>query len=225
MTAPAPTPLVRRPGFWVVIVAVFLAVAVALAVGIAVSGTPGGGDAAATRTARPTPATTAVPIAVPPATPAAPGPVIPADCSGIYTKDWTPEMHGLVLNPPWTLDAESGVRYGSKDTGLISVLEATEKVTCVWGNPNGGSDSGGLTTNVAAITSEQSADVIAHMKKIGYSCYEELAGTRCVVETPGDNGTVGESHFIREGIWSATWWLNVSPDGYTHDIVTAIFGA
>ena len=216
--------MIRRPVFWVVIVAVFLAVAVALAVGIAMSGTPGGADAASTRIPRPTPSGTAAPTPLPTATTAS-GPVVPADCSGIYTKDWSPEMHGLVLNPPWTLDPESGVRFGSKDTDLVGVLQTTAEVTCVWANPRGGSDAGGLTTNIASVSPEQSSAVIAHMKEIGYNCYDELGGTRCVVETPGDNGTVGESHFIREGIWSATWWLNTSPDGYTHDIVTAIFGA
>ena len=35
----------------------------------------------------------------------------------------------------------------------------------------------------------------------------------------------GESHFIRDGIWIATKWVNASPDGYTHDMVTTIFGA
>lgn len=43
-------------------------------------------------------------------------------------------------------------------------------------------------------------------------------------EVVDDNGTVGESHFLREGVWLATWWLNIAPDGYTHDIVAALWG-
>jgi hypothetical protein len=219
-------PLLRRPVFWIVAVVVVALAALVVAAGMMLAGDAASTDAAGA-TERPVPTQTTAPTPVPSVTaePAASGPSIPADCAGIYTKDWAPEMDGLVLNPAWTDDPASGVRYGSNDTGLVTVLEATTKVTCVWANATGGSDAGGLTTNVAALTPEQSTDVLAHMEELGYDCYEELAGTRCVTETFNDNGTIGESHFVREGIWVATWWLNVGPDGYTHDVVTAIFGA
>lgn len=219
--------LVRRPVFWIVLLIVAVVAALVVAAGVRFAADAASADGSDDGAARPVPSQTAAPSAVPTATtaPAASGPVIPSDCAGIYTKDWASQMDGLVLNPAWTEDPASGVRYGSKETGLQTVLEATTKVTCVWANAKGGSDAGGLTTNVAALTAEQSTDVIAHMNELGYNCYEELQGTRCVTETPNDNGTVGESHFLREGIWVATWWLNVGPDGYTHDIVTAVFGA
>ncbi|MCI2956352.1 hypothetical protein MN032_01500 [Agromyces atrinae] len=32
------------------------------------------------------------------------------------------------------------------------------------------------------------------------------------------------SSFFRDGIWIATHWVNTGPDGYTHNIVPALFG-
>lgn len=63
-----------------------------------------------------------------------------------------------------------------------------------------------------------------HFLAVGYSCFDELEGTRCVTETePTPDGQSGESHFFRDGIWIATLWINAGPDGYTHDIVAALF--
>ncbi len=55
------------------------------------------------------------------------------------------------------------------------------------------------------------------------TCYDELGGLRCVTETTGDGGVVGESHFVRDGIWLATRYVNSGPDGYTHDIVANLW--
>ncbi|MBM7829563.1 hypothetical protein JOE59_000268 [Agromyces cerinus] len=106
----------------------------------------------------------------------------------------------------------------------VELLTSASAITCKWGNPAGGSDRG-LTTNVAHVTEEQAAAMIAHFGESGYSCYEELQGTRCVRETPPSvDGQAGESHFIRDDVWIATHWVNAGPDRYTHDIVAAIFG-
>ena len=70
----------------------------------------------------------------------------------------------------------------------------------------------------------QQEETLAHLGDLGYNCYEELEGTRCVVEQEGEVGAFGESHFMRSGIWIATGWVNAAPDGYTHDIVATVFG-
>jgi hypothetical protein len=225
LPAPRP-PLLRRPAFWLIVVAALLAVGVAVVIGIALGGQRGA-DASAGPTSAPSTVATdaaATPTAdetEPPATEA--GAVIPATCGEIYTRDWTAELGGLVLNPPWTQTPGNGPFWGSNDNGAVTVLEATSKLTGAWVGSNGGGDVG-IITNIAALTPEQVASTVAYLGTIGQTCYEELEGIRCVVERNSDAGDSGESHFLREGIWSATRWSNVVADGYTHDIATAIFG-
>jgi hypothetical protein len=220
-------PLVRRPALWLAVAAAVLVATIAVVLGLALA--PRGGDDAAGRqppTTTPPPTTDAAgpppTVTAPPAeTPTAVA--IPAACENIYTRDWTPEFGGLVLNPAWTADPDSGVHLGSRDDTAVGVLESTTHLTCKWGHPNGGSDRG-LTTNVLAVAAQQAVDLRAHFEAVGYSCYDELEGIRCVVETePTDDGQSGESHFFREGIWIATLWVNAGPEGYTHDIVAALF--
>lgn len=219
-------PLVRRPAFWLVVVAALLLVAVASVVGLML-GAGRGADVAASNS--PTPGTTTGAATTPPAAaseappPADTAVAIPASCAEIYTRDWSAGLGGLVLNPPWTETPANGPFWGSNDNGAVTVLEATTKLTCAWVGSNGGGDAG-IITNLADLTPEQVSATLSHLASIGQSCYEELGGTRCVVEWNSEAGEAGESHFIREGIWSATRWSNVVADGYTHDIATALFG-
>ncbi|MGO4691312.1 hypothetical protein [Glaciibacter sp. 2TAF33] len=149
----------------------------------------------------------------------------PSSCAEIYTTDWAAQLSPLlVLNPAWTQDPAGGaIRYRGEDDGLETVLEATTSVTCIWAKASGGGDVG-LTTNVAEITETQQASVTERMSGLGYSCFEEIKGLRCVTEVTADGSSWGESHFLREGLWFATKWVNTSPEGYTHDIVGTVFG-
>ncbi|KRC60831.1 hypothetical protein ASE14_07620 [Agromyces sp. Root81] len=217
-------PLLRRPQFWLVVGGAILAVIVAFVVGAVIGGagtgssggstpTPGNTDAAAT------PPASSAPASRPPS-----AHEIPTDCEAIYTRDWSEDFAPLVLNPAWALEPGSGVQFGSNDRTAVDLLTTNSAITCNWGGPAGGSDRG-LTTNIAHVTEEQAVAMLAHFGAMGYSCYEELEGTRCVTETPESaDGQSGESHFIREGVWIATLWMNAGPDGYTNDIVAAIFG-
>lgn len=223
----SPPPLLRRPAFWLVVVAALLLAGLATVVGLML-GAGRGADATASDTPTPGPVTTddattppAAATETPP--PAATTVVIPASCAEIYTRDWSADLGGLVLNPGWTETPGNGPFWGSNDNGAVTVLEATTKLTCAWVGPNGGGDVG-IITNLAELTPEQVSSTLAHLESIGQTCYEELEGTRCVVEWNSEAGESGESHFIREGLWSATRWSNVVADGYTHDIATALFG-
>ncbi|WP_159599933.1 hypothetical protein [Agromyces humi] len=219
-------PLLRQPLFWILAGVGVLLVAAGVTVALGVGASPSGGRAptgAAPATTTATPAAveaTEAPVQVPPVSVFA----IPPDCAGMYTKDWSADMNGFVLNPAWAADP-SNLQYGSRDDGLVTVLEATKLLTCKWASPNGGTDRG-ITTNVASLTPEQQASTIAHAQASGFDCYQELGGTRCVTETaPSADGQSGESHFLRDGVWIATVWINLQPDGYTHDMVAAIFGS
>ncbi|NYD68281.1 hypothetical protein [Agromyces atrinae] len=220
------TPLSKRPVFWVALVAAIVLVAIA-SVAVTLSVTSGGGASAeapisdqATSPASPAPAE---PTATDSAEPTASRVDIPSSCDEIYTRDLTPEFDGLVLNPEWTNDPEKGTgRYFDDD--ITGVATSQTALTCKWGATGGGSDRG-LLTNVVNIESDQMTDLPARLQELGQTCYDELDGIRCVFETPKtDDGNAGESHFFRENIWIATHWVNTGPDGYTHDIVAALFG-
>ncbi|WP_350349129.1 hypothetical protein ABIQ69_04105 [Agromyces sp. G08B096] len=220
-------PIGRRPVFWLVVAAAVVLLAVVV-VGIVIGPGRGGPSADAGASAPPTGSAaddaTAAPATDAPASTPPSGTALPSDCAEIYTKDWSGEFAPLVLNPAWTLEPESGVHRGSRDADAVALLDSTVVLECAWGHPNGGSDRG-LTTNLARVTPEQAGAMSGAFAAAGYSCYEELGGTRCVTETPpSPDGQAGESHFFRDDVWIATLWVNTGPDGYTHDIVTAIFG-
>lgn len=215
-------PVHRRPVFWLIVGAVLLAVAVAI---VAVVGLTGDRSPEATPTTSapaPTSETPSSPPSEPPATEPTTTPVavvIPETCDGIYTRDWAAELGGLVLNPAWT---EEEPLWGSNDRGAITMLEGTSKLRCAWVTASAG--DAGIITNVASLTTAQEADLIAYLGGAGFSCSEQLAGTRCLIEESTDAGAWGESHFLREGVWIATRWANVRVEGYTEDIVAAVFG-
>ena len=222
-------PITRRPVFWLVIAIVLLLIGVAITIVLALGSTtkPDAG-ASPSPNSDPTPTSSPAqsdePTPSDDATPTPAGAEIPSDCADIYTRDMTAEFDGLVLNPAWTLEPESGVRRGSKDEVVVALLESTAELTCSWADPGGGSDRG-VTTDVARIAPDAAAATLEHFASAGFTCFEELEGTRCVIESaPSPDGQSGESHFIRDGVWIATWWVNSGPDGYTHDIVAAIFG-
>ena len=219
--------LLRRPVFWLVAVVLMITVALGVIVAIAVGNSPEPADAVATpaagQTTTPDP-TAASPVSTPSPEPTTSPVGIPTDCREIYTKDWTPQMAGRVLNPAWASDPTLGTQDGTHNAEFASLLATTKQLTCHWGAPDGGSGRF-IVTNIAALTIEQQAGAIANAQTNGFSCYPELDGTRCVIETVPDNdGQLGESHFFRDGIWIATLWTNLQPDGYTQDIVEALFG-
>jgi hypothetical protein len=146
----------------------------------------------------------------------------PTSCADIYTKDWASTLAPLVLNPAWADAPDSGVRFGTDDADLESVLRQTAGVTCVWAAAGGGSGEG-LTTNVAFLTEAQVLSVEDRLKVLDFACAGERGGLRCAIDHVTHEGAWGETHFIRGGIWIATNWVNSNPDGYTDDIVTSVF--
>jgi hypothetical protein len=187
------------------------------------AGTPGG---SAAEESRPTPTTSAEPLAVASATPSPSTPAgpHPTTCDAIYSPTMLATLTQTgALNPDWTESDSSGVLFGTSDAELSSLIDGAEHLTCVWADPNGGSGSG-LTSNVVFVSAEQSETAHQRLLALGENCYEELGGIRCVVETAqGEEGIAGESHFLRDGIWLATRYVNAGPDGYTLDMVGTIW--
>jgi hypothetical protein len=217
---------VGRRRLWVALGAVGSLILVALIVLLIVwrggAETPGGAESAH----RPLPTSSPAPLALalaPAPTPApTPGVPHPSTCDQLYSPAMVAAFGDQVLNPAWAEAAGAGVRRGTDDPALMSIIDAAESLTCLWVDPNGGSGSG-LTTSVVWVTPEQSAAVQARLAAAGMTCYEELGGLRCVVETTKNSDTWGESHFLRDGIWLATHYINAGPDGYTHDIIANVW--
>lgn len=195
-----------------------LALIVVLVVWRGGAGTPSaGGDAV-----RPTPSIVAEPVPVAqPTTPAGPH---PTTCASIYSPAMmTTFSQTSSLNPPWTTNTDEVLQVGTTDADLAALIEAADHLTCIWAAEGGGSDSG-LTTSVVFVTAEQSEAAHQRLLALGENCYDELGGIRCVMEDTTDGeGMAGESHFLRDGIWLATRYLNAGPDGYTHDMVATIW--
>ncbi|MWB99596.1 hypothetical protein [Agromyces seonyuensis] len=145
---------------------------------------------------------------------------LPVDCAGLYTRDWTPDMEGLVLSPGWS---DPAAYPGSGDETVAGLAAASVELECVWADADAAGERS-LATKVSVPSAPQQEAAIARMTELGYSCWEERSGTRCTAEWRGDGGLSGDSHFFRDGIWFATRWVGLAPSGYTHDLVAAVFG-
>jgi hypothetical protein len=162
-----------------------------------------------------------VPTPTPTPTPTPDGPH-PSSCDQLYRPAMVQALGDLELNPAWARAPDAGVSHGTDDPALRALIDDADHLTCVWASPYGGSGSG-LITNLVWVTPEQSAAVEARLAADGLSCAAEAGGRRCVIETIDDEGTFGESHFLRDGIWLATKYTNAGPDGYTQDIVAQVW--
>jgi hypothetical protein len=225
--ATSPTGARSHRPLWFALAALGVLLVVALIVVLVVwrggAATPSATDDAAS--SRPTPTASAAPLPVASLAPTNPvGGPAPTSCDEIYSPtmlETFSETHAL--NPAWTATAEPATRIGTLDPELSGFIAAAQHLTCVWANPVGGSDSG-LVTNVVFVTDEQAAAAQERLEAVAQNCYEELGGLRCVMQSETDaDGSAGESHFLREGIWLATSYVNAGPDGYTHDLIATIW--
>ena len=233
---PTGSPAARRR-LWIglaVLGAVLFIALIVILVWRAGGGSPGAGPVTspATTTAPPFTPEPTDPATRPPDTPtatptppgqnAAPGVPRPASCEELYSPDMVDALSGLALNPEWSQDPDAGVSHGTDDTELRAVIDSVDHLTCVWGSPYGGSDTGIITT-LAWVTPEQSAAVAERLAATGLECFAQSGGLRCVIQTNTLDGAFGESHFLRNGIWLATKYTNAGPLGYTQDIVNNLW--
>ncbi|ANP73956.1 hypothetical protein [Cryobacterium arcticum] len=152
----------------------------------------------------------------------APGTPQPSSCAEIYSPAMKQAFGDLVLNPKWTTQPGADVGDGAYDPELVAVITSSEHLTCRWASPAGPSGSG-VDTSVVWLSPEQTTTVTERLAELGYGCYEELGGLRCLTESETGGLLVGESHFLRGGVWLATRYTNAGPDGYTHDIINTLW--
>jgi hypothetical protein len=225
--ATTPTGSPSRIPLWFALGAVGVLLVVALVVVLVVwrggAATPSAEDTSVDT--RPTPTVSAEPLPVAGIAVVNPlGGPSPASCDAIYSPGMMAAFNEThALNPAWTETAEPSTRIGTVDADLSVLIEDAQHLSCVWADPEGGSGSG-LVTNVVFVTEAQTSAATDRLKAMGQTCYDELEGLRCVIENDTDGeGVAGESHFLRDGIWLATSFVNAGPDGYTHDMVATIW--
>ena len=146
----------------------------------------------------------------------------PTDCRQIYSEEMyaSLEASGLPLN-----DGSVDNSVGTTDPDLVALIGQNSTFKCSWGSAG----EYGLNTSITQIAAEAGSTVLDRLDALGFQCYEESQGTRCVQsDTVTDElGTyrLGESHFVRGGVWVATHWVNFAPEGYTQDVIASLWPA
>lgn len=150
-----------------------------------------------------------------------PGPTLagpnPATCEELYSPEMMTQLTntGLPLNDPSMADS-----VGTGDGELQTLIsQAPQHLECSWGYAG----DYGLTTSVVRLDDAGVQAVRDRMDAAGFSCSEEDQGTRCLTSFTEGGTRYGESHFLREGVWLATKWVNFAPSGYTPDMIDTLW--
>lgn len=187
--------------------AVVAAIAGGIVVGIRLAGAPS--------LPRPVPSVVPSPSALSVLRPSA---RIPAECNGLYRKNWARALTGLSLSSPPISDAPAG----STDSALNALARGRVSLSCVWGIADVPSEASVVTT-LATVGPAEASAAIARMKAAGWACSSKWGGTRCLYEKTVSGLASGESDFVRDDVWIATRWNKSGPDGYTQDIVNTLW--
>jgi hypothetical protein len=214
-----PSPANRRLRVLVSVLGGLLAVAVVFIVVLwpRPAHTPTASDAP-----RPVPSNSPAPLTpTPTPTPtgsAEPGTPRPTECAELYSPAMVAALGDLALNPAWLDEPGEELRIGPADDDLRNLIEENDSLRCIWTTAEGASDVG-VVTAVVWVDADERAEATERLDELGYNCYQERQGLRCLTEVTTDEGTFGESHFLRDGIWLSTQYSNAGPAGYTLDMV------
>lgn len=204
--------------------AIVLAASVAL-VGCQPEPSPGG---AATPTPMPSATTSATPSATPEAPSPSPEPteqpaasIVPGACEDAYSAAMLARLNGAI--PP--LNDPGITMVSTQNVDLLEMLDGATTLRCTWGSPS----ETGISTNITAVDTAQGADILATLESAGFACQVLAGGTICTMEERGITQddleyAFGESHFVGDGGWVTTNWLNTDITGYTEDIVASLWG-
>jgi hypothetical protein len=144
---------------------------------------------------------------------------LPKDCAALYSPAMSDTLSAEIppLNDP-------GIEMlSTTNAALLETLQAVPSLRCTWGPPG----ERGITTTVARLDSEQRESVLQALQNGGFGCDSSGDATICRLEQRGVSlddvpYTRGETHAVTDDAWVATAWLNVSPDGYTEDILAQL---
>lgn len=175
----------------------------------------------------PTPVT---PVQSPPAvespaalpTETAPAAALPVDCDALYSDGMRAALDAAV--PPANDPAVT--MLSSQNAQLAELLASGIPVLrCTWG----GAEGPGIATTVASMEPAQADAARAVMAESAFGCETVGEADLCRIERRGitldDVEYVsGEDHLFADGLWVATSWIDVLPEGYSVDIATQLWG-
>ncbi|GAA3622045.1 hypothetical protein GCM10022200_00150 [Microbacterium awajiense] len=147
---------------------------------------------------------------------------LPSACELAYSAPMFAELETAVapLNDPGI------TMFSTQQPALLELLDSgIPSLRCTWGGPS----EYGIATTITEVDSAQAAAVEADLRANGFGCAEHAGGVLCVIEQRGITQddleyVSGESHFVGDGGWVATTYLNAEVEGYTEDIVATLWG-
>ncbi|WP_236968363.1 hypothetical protein [Microbacterium aurantiacum] len=174
-----------------------------------------------------TPAPTPTASATPPAetstpTETAPAAALPGECGALYSEGMRASLEAAVPpanDPVVTMLSSQNAQLAELLASGIPVLR------CTWG----GAEGPGIATTVASIEPAQADAARAVMAESAFGCESVGHADLCRIERRGitldDVEYVsGEDHLFADGLWVATSWIDVLPEGYSADIAAQLWG-
>lgn len=148
--------------------------------------------------------------------------VLPGSCEGIYSAAMLASLQAA--NPP--LNDPGVTMNATQNVDALELLSSgIPTIRCSWGQPS----ESGLATNVSVIDAAQAAALTDALRAAGFGCQTMWDGTLCeiaqrTVNLDDQEVEFGETHFLRGDGWVSTAWVNFTPEGYTEDIVSTLWG-
>lgn len=180
------------------------------------TGTPSPTQTAPVESPSSAPAPTAEP------TETAPAAALPASCDTLYSDSMRASLEAAL--PPANDPAVT--MLSSQNAQLAELLASGIPVLrCTWG----GAEGPGLATTIASIEPAQADAARAVMAESAFGCETVGDADLCRIERRGitldDVEYVsGEDHLLADGLWVATSWIDVLPEGYSADIAAQLWG-
>ncbi|GAA1468559.1 hypothetical protein [Microbacterium thalassium] len=196
-----------------------------LAGGLCLAGTGCQPEPAPTPTPTSTPsaaATTAVTQTPTPIETEKPQDALPASCEDAYSAGMLATLTQQI--PP--LNDPGVTMLSTQNVDLIELLDSgIPTIRCSWGGPS----EYGMATNISIIDAGQSQAVLTTLQSTGFACQTYADGWLCSIEERGitfddQEYSNGEFHYVSDGAWVATSWLNFDATGVTEDIVQHLWG-
>ena len=145
------------------------------------------------------------------------GAVIPATCDQMYLPLMLTQLEREY--PPLNDPSMADPNFSNNDE-LEELLRSLKFLQCTWGLAS----ETGIVTAVAPVTEEQSSEILGILEDADFSCNNQQEGRRCVIREDADGNLIGETHFVRDGIWMSTLWVNAPVRGYTENMIEALWG-
>ena len=151
-----------------------------------------------------------------------PDAALPQACSDIYSATMLATLQSDVApsnDPGVTMLSSQNVE------ALDMLASGIPTLRCTWGTPS----ERGIATNVSQIDAAQSSTLRDALLQAGFSEEPFADGEiyriqQDMIDQDDQVVTLGEAHFLGDGGWVSTRWINAEVPGYTEDVVATLYG-